>query len=165
MSPYYYAGGIRRDLHPVGDRVAIDIRGAEAAGLGAEVSALPVISKLPGGMVVIDRAELGNDLHERLNTAGLAKPVYRSGDAFVVLMPEVRVEVEGDQHAAALKAVDASKVGAEVTDNTPDRLSLRPHSGSGEDALELANFIYEHAHPAASSVRMLQIVPKRSVRG
>jgi len=164
MSPYFYAGGLRRELDPVDDRVAIDTRGAEAAGLGAVVSALPVTSKLPGGMTVIERAALSDELYQQLNAAGLAKPVYRSGDAFVVLMPEVRVELEGDQHAAALEAVDASKVAAEVTDNTPERLSLRPQSGSGEDALELANFIYERAHPAASSVRMLQIVPKRSVR-
>jgi hypothetical protein len=79
-------------------------------------------------------------------------------------MPEVRVELEGDQHAAALDAVAASKVAADVTDDTPERLSLRPRSGKGEDALDLANFIYEHARPAAASVRMVQVVPKPGVK-
>ena len=75
-------------------------------------------------------------------------------------MPEVRVEFESGQHAAALRALGESKVPAEITNDAPDRLALRPRSGKGEDALDLANYIYEHIRPAASSVRMLQIVPK-----
>ena len=76
-------------------------------------------------------------------------------------MPEVRVEFESGQHAAALRALGESKVPAEITNDAPDRLALRPRSGKGEDALDLANYIYEqHIRPAASSVRMLQIVPR-----
>jgi hypothetical protein len=160
MARYYYAGGERRILDPVDDRVAIDTRGAADKGLGDAVRALAVASKLPGGMIIADRSSLSSDLYDRLNAAGLVQPVYRSGAALVVPMPEVRVELEGDQHAAAVEAIDASHVAAEVTDDTPERLSLRPRSGSGEDALDLANFIYERAHPAASSVRMFQVVPK-----
>ena len=79
-------------------------------------------------------------------------------------MPEVRVELDKDQHGPALDAVKASQVRAQITDDTPERLSLRPESGSAEDALDLANFIYETARPAASSVRMVQVVPKRGVQ-
>jgi hypothetical protein len=112
-------------------------------------------------MAIVDRAALGDELHDRLRAAGALQPVYRSGAALVVPMPEVRVELEGDQRRAALDAIDAAHVAAEVTEETPERLSLRPTSGSGDDALDLANFIHEHAHPAAASVRMLQVVPKR----
>ena len=164
MTRYFYAGGERRELQRVDDRVAIDMRGAAGAGLGGVVDALPVASKLPGDLTIVDRTALTKPLYERLNAAGLVRPVYRHGNALVVLMPEVRVELEGDQHAAALEAVDASHVAADVTDDTPERLSLRPRSGSAEDALDLANFIYERAHPAASSVRMFQVVPKRAVK-
>lgn len=151
------------ELDLVDNRLAVDTRSAAGAGLGDVVSALPVASRLPGGMTIVDRAAVGDELYERLSTAGLVQPVYRSGAALVVLMPEVRVELEGDQHAAALEAVGAADVAADVTDDTPARLSLRPRSGRGEDALDLANFIYERAHPAAASVRMFQVVPKRGV--
>jgi hypothetical protein len=164
MARYFYAGGERRELDPVNDRLAIDTRGAEAAGLGDVVSELPVVSKLPAGFTIVDVAGLSDAAHARLTAAGVVQPVYRSGNALVVPMPEVRVELEGDQHAAALDAVAASKVAADVTDNTPERLSLRPRSGKGEDALDLANFIYEHARPAAASVRMVQVVPKPGVK-
>jgi hypothetical protein len=163
MGRYFYAGGERKALDPVDDRVAIDTRGAARAGLGDAVSALPVVSQLPGGMTIVDRATLSAELCERLKATGLVQPVYRSGNALVVVLPEVRVELEADQRAAALDAIDASRVAAEVTDDTPERLSLRPRSGTGEDALDLANFIYERAHPAASSARMVQVVPKREV--
>ena len=161
MARYFYAGGERHELAPVDDRLAIDTRGAAGAGLGDAVSALPVASRLPGGMAIVDRAALGDELQARLRAAGAVQPVYRSGAALVVPMPEVRVELEGDQRQAALAAVEASRVAADVTETTPERLSLRPRSGSGDDALDLANFIYEHARPAAASVRMLQVVPKR----
>lgn len=160
MTRYFYAGGKRHELEPANNRLAIDTRGATSAGLGDVVGTAPVASKLPGGIAVVDRASFDDETLRRLDVAGVVRPVYRYGDALVVLMPEVRVELEGDQHAAALEALGASTVDAEVTGDTPERLSLRPRSGSGEDALDLANFIYERARPAASSVRMLQVVPK-----
>jgi hypothetical protein len=164
MARYYYAGGEKRALEPVDDRLAIDTRAAANAGLGDAVSAVPVASRLPGGTAIVDRAAVSGELYRKLETAGAVQPVYRSGSALVVLMPEVRVELEGDQRAAALEAIRASDVAADVTDDTPDRLSLRPQSGSAEDALDLANFIYERAKPAASSARMVQVVPKRDVK-
>ena len=160
MKRYYYADGQRRTLEPVDDRIAIDVRGATSAGLGDRVAALPIASRLPSGMSIVERDAVDAALREQLQASGLVQPVYRSGSALIVLMPEVRVELEGDQRAAAHAALDASPVAADVTDDTPERLSLRPRSGSSEDALDLANFIYERAQPAASSVRMFQVVQK-----
>ena len=76
----------------------------------------------------------------------------------------ILVALEGGQREAVRQAMKTSHVGAEVTDDTPERLSLRPVSGSGDDALDLANFIHENAQPAASSVRMVQVVPKPAVK-
>ncbi|MBV9880831.1 MAG: hypothetical protein JO180_10075, partial [Gemmatirosa sp.] len=140
MARYFYAGGERHSLEPVDDRVAVDTRAAAGAGLAdAERDALrdvPVASTLPGGLAIVDRAALGTGLPDRLQAAGLARPVYRSGAALVVLLPEVRVELEGDQRAAALAAVGAAPVACDVVDDAPDRLTLRPRSGRGEDALD-----------------------------
>jgi len=74
-------------------------------------------------------------------------------------MPEVRVEFDPDQHAAALKAAAGSSVPMSVVESAPDRLSLRPESGKGEDALDLANDIHERLGSVTSSVRMLRVVP------
>jgi hypothetical protein len=164
MTRYYYAGGKRRELEPATDRIAIDTRGATAAGLGDEVRKLSALSKLPSGMVIVDPKSLAAGVRSRFETADATAPVYRSGSAFVVLLPEVRVEFDGEQRDATVRALDQSPVPAEITDDTPERLSLRPRSGSAADALDLANYLHEHAHPAASSVRMLQVVPKRDVQ-
>ena len=160
MTRHFYAGGERHVLEPAKEWLAIDTRAAVAAGLSGEITALPVGSKLPGGIILVDRAECPGDLSARIDAAGAARPAYRSGRAVVVLMPEVRVEFDRSQHADALRALSESEVSAEITDDAPDRLALRPRSGKGEDALDLANYIYEHVRPAASSVRMLQVVPK-----
>ena len=164
MQRYFYADGKRHDLDAVGDRVAIDARGAASTELRDVVRALPVASTLPSGMVIVERSAIAKGDYDRLSSAGLVQSVYRYGESLVVLMPEVRVELDQDQHGAALDAVKASRVRAQITDDTPERLSLRPESGKAEDALDLANFIYETARPAASSVRMIQVVPKRGVQ-
>jgi hypothetical protein len=160
MTRYFYAGGERHALEPADGPLAIDTRAVAAAGLGDIVAVLPIRSKLPGGVVLVDRADCTDEIFARLNRAGVIRSVYRSGRAFVVPMPEVRVEFEGDQRADAIRALGKSPVPADITEDTPDRLALRPRSGKGDDALDLANYIYEHAHPAASTVRMLQVVPK-----
>jgi hypothetical protein len=163
MARYYYSGGQRRELTLADERLAIDTAAAEVAGLGRELKIVPPVSRLPGGMAMYDRSALRTDVLERLQAAGAVSQVYRSGTSFVVLMPEVRVELDAGQDSAAREAVLASTVASDVTDSTPERISLRPQSGSAEDALDLANFIYERARPAASSVRMLHVVPKSDV--
>lgn len=158
---YYYAGGERHELDPVHELVAVDVRGAEGAEPGYELGTLAVVSRLPGGLAIVDRAALGDARHARLQAAGLLQRVYRSGRALVVPMPEVRVELDAGQQEAVRAASAAAPMSVETVDETPERMTLRPSTGRGEDALDLANFIYEHAHPAAASARMLQVVPKR----
>ncbi len=160
MKRYYYAGGEKRALDPVSSRVAVDSRGAKAAGLTGKLNEIPVEARLPSGMAIVARDAIPPALYLLLDHAGAVQPVYRVGPALVVLMPEVRVELDADQHTAALKALKASRVAADITDDTPERLSLRPQSGSAEDALDLANFIFERARPAAVTVRMLQVIPR-----
>jgi hypothetical protein len=164
MARYFYAGGERQELELADDLVAVDARRAAEVGLGSVVSALRIRSKLPGGMAIVEHAAIDEALREKLRSAGVVQSVYRHGSALVVPLPEVRVELEGGQREAVRQAMKTSHVGAEVTDDTPERLSLRPVSGSGDDALDLANFIHEKAQPAASSVRMVQVVPKPSVK-
>ena len=164
MDRYFYAGGERHALEPVDGSLAIDSRVAAAAGLGGAVAALAIQSRLPGGVVLVERVDCAPELHRLLGQAGAIRPLYRSGQALVVLMPEVRVEFDGARHEDALRLIERSKVPADITEDTQERLALRPRSGKGDDALDLANYIYEHVHPAASTVRMLQVVPRSKTR-
>jgi hypothetical protein len=76
-------------------------------------------------------------------------------------MPEVRVEFgTPDQRGRVMSLLSPNASDVSVTEDTPDRLVIRPVSGHGEDALNLANRIQEHANPAAVSVRFVQFVPK-----
>ena len=160
MAKYFYAGGERHELALVDGKLAVDTRGAFEAGVGDAIQSVAASSRLPGGLTIVDRDTLNADVRAQLESARLLHPVYSSGRALVVLLPEVRVEFDANQEAATMNAVRTSPVEAEITGSTAERLSLRPRSGRGGDALDLANYIYENAHPAASSVRMLQVVPK-----
>ncbi|MEP6834054.1 MAG: hypothetical protein ABJB74_11695 [Gemmatimonas sp.] len=160
MKRYFYAGGEKHELDAADDRLAVDHVRARNAGLSDLVDDTSPISKLPGGITLVDRAAFSSTVYNQLEAAGVVQPVYRSGSAFVVLRPEVRVELDPGQQDAALEAVKASSVASHVTGSSVERISLQPKSGSAEDALDLANFIYENARPAASSVRMLQVVAK-----
>jgi hypothetical protein len=76
-------------------------------------------------------------------------------------MPEVRVEFDTpDQRRSVKQLLSPQTPGVEITEDTPDRMVLRPASGRGEDALTLANRIHEAASPAAVSPRFVQFVPK-----
>jgi hypothetical protein len=83
----------------------------------------------------------------------------------LVPLPEIRVEYDNAKQRAAVKAViPQAPCKAEVSDESADGLVLRPTSGRSDDALTLANYIYEQAHPAAASVRFVQFVPKLDVQ-
>jgi len=161
MALYFYAAGRRHELRLDEERLAIDTRLADSAGLRGAVEKLPVASRLPSGVIIIDRHAENEDLIKALDQAGATRPVCRWGEVLVVPMPEVRVEFEPGERAASLYALELSGILADITEDTAERLSLRPRSGRSIDALKLANFIYERARPASASVRMLQIVPRR----
>ena len=79
---------------------------------------------------------------------------------FVALGQRYQVELQ------PLKAFsDEQPIGAaEASDESAEGLVLRPTSGRSDDALTLANYIYEQAHPAAATVRFVQFVPRIDVQ-
>jgi hypothetical protein len=85
--------------------------------------------------------------------------VYRTEDgSLVAVLPEVRVEAP----PAALSEI-ADRPGAHVTDRTDDRITLRPDSGRGEDALALANELAE-AGADVSQPRFVRVVGRPEPR-
>ncbi|HQR12520.1 MAG TPA: hypothetical protein PLW68_14440 [Casimicrobiaceae bacterium] len=168
MENYYYAGGRKIALDADPDHVAIDHAAAEAAGLGSGVpSGYP--PDLRSGIVLSDRSSLGEKALADLRDAGALRPVFRRDQATLVALPEVRVEFDNPAQCSAVKDMVAGlnakgRHDVAIDDETDDHLTLKLASGNALDALNLANTIYEHAHPAASSVRFVQFVPKPGVK-
>jgi len=163
MTRYYYAGGRRIELEPDDQYVAVDERAAGAAGVPVETGHA-LVRRLPGGVTVSPRSSLSEARLDRLSQAGALRPVYRRDRSVLVPLPEIRVEYDNAKQRAAVKAaIPRAPCEAEVFDESPDGLVLRPTSGRSDDALALANYIYEHARPAAASVRFVQFVPKPEV--
>ena len=160
MKRYYYAGGKRVTIEEDESQVAVDLSRAGAAGLQKLIAGVGG-RKLPGGVVLADRSALDDEGLERLREAGALRPVFRHDSAVMVPLPEIRVEVDDEkQRRAVLDSIDKAPHPVEVSEQTDDRLLLRPTSGSGDEALDVANYVYEKAHPAAASIRFVQVVPR-----
>lgn len=162
---YYYAGGKKLGLDPDDDWVVVDTLAA-GDDVNARLQAAQVEpSRLPGNLLMTSRAALAADDLGSLESAGALRPVFRRDQALMVPLPEVRVEFDSEQERAQVKSFVAGLKGAvSVTEDASDRLVLAPTSGNALDALELANEIYEHARPAASSVRFLQMTPSPRIK-
>jgi hypothetical protein len=164
MTRYYYAGGRRIELEPDDQYVAVDEKAADAAGVPVATGDAPV-RRLPGGLTVSARSSLTEAGLDRLSQAGALRPVYRRDQAVIVALPEIRVEYDNAKQRVAVKAaIKQAPCEVEVSDESADGLVLRPTSGRSDDALVLANYIYEQARPAAASVRFVQFVPKPKVQ-
>jgi hypothetical protein len=166
MGAYYYAAGRKVELEDDDEHVAVDQKVAQEAGLGRQVAASAEASRQSGGVVLAERSALGEDTLARLRQAGALQPVYRRNRAVIVALPEVRVEFDNsDQRRAVMDMLaESPSLQHTITENNDERLVIRPASGSGDDALQMANEIYERAHPAAASVRLIQFVPKPNLR-
>jgi hypothetical protein len=159
---YYYAGGKKIALKRDDELVAFDEAAAASAGVDARrLDAASGVRRGPGGVLVAPRRSLGERQMASLRKANALLPVFRRDQAILVALPEVRVEFDDAKERKAVKALLASKADAvKVTQDADDLLVLRLSSGDGDDALTLANQIYERARPAASSVRFIQFVPR-----
>ena len=162
MVAYYYTAGQKVSLEPDEEHVAVDQTAAQQAGLNAKVAAVPKSAVRSGaGVLVTTRASLTADTLRELQDAGALQPVYKRGKVVVVAMPEVRVEFDTqDQRSRVKKLLSPSAAHFSITEDSTDRLVIRPNSGNGADALNLANRIQEHSDPAAVSARFVQFVPK-----
>lgn len=162
MDNYYYAGGKKIALKRDDELVAFDQAAAASAGVDARgLDAASGVRRGPGGVLVAPRRSLGEPQVASLRKAGALFPVFRRDQAILVALPEVRVEFDDANQRNAVKALLASKADAvSVTQDASDLLVLRPCSGNADEALRLANQIYEDARPAASSVRFIQFVPR-----
>ena len=161
MPGFYDADGEKVRIEAEETLVALIRAGAERAGFGQQIAgALAAARKLPGGVHLTERALLATDVLSSLREAGAIQPVYRHGRTLLVPMPEVRIEFQAEQRRAVLDAVAHTPRPVEVEEQSEVRIVLRVESGSGDDAIDVANYVYEQARPAMSAARLIQVVPR-----
>ena len=152
---YYYADGKQIRLSPDPAYLAVNlsridrerIKGLRGTVIG-DVGLFPV-------------ASVPKQVRDSFLEAGALLPVYRAADAHIAVLPEVRVELSSKrQHPAFRTAIKSSGIEASVEPTDGNSFVLRPQSGSGSDALSLANFVHEHVRPRMAQARFLRILPK-----
>lgn len=152
QEPYYYAGGQRIGLTAAHDLVALDDDAAKHADA-------PPGRSLTDGLCLVPREDLRN---ARLADEQAAKyPVFRAQGAILVALPEVRVEEsrpdKRDQIQSWLKQHDRD---IKVVSQDEDRVVLKPVSGSGEDALAIANALAEQVGPEMAQAQFIRVTPR-----
>jgi len=151
---YYYADNKRISLQPADDLVAFKAKPASG-----RKGAVPVGRELTGGLRLAAKGDLTPA--KRKLTSNSNYPVYRSGGAIVVALPEVRVEESRRSYWTKLQKwlVEHGDV-IEVVSSDDERVVLRPASGSGRDALSIANNLAETVHPEMAQARFIRVVPR-----
>lgn len=158
---FYYAGGrkVRLIREPV--RFAVDTNRLAALGIAKkELKSIRGFARsLRHGYLLVDRKAISAAMMKKLGKTGAVQPVYRYGKGWVTFLPEIRIE-DGDKALVARIVAFAQEMGAEVSLDYGSRVVLCPSSNLSEDAVDLANRIYEGFHPELVQARMIRIVPK-----
>jgi len=161
MARYYYASGERIPIELDQEQVAVDAARAGPERVAELLARAGPSPQLPGGILLLRRARVGEEGLRGLATLGALRPVYRAGGAALVALPEVRVELADEgQRRAVRQAIARAPHPVEVAEDGPERIVLRICSGSGDEALDVANFLFETARPAASSARLVRFVAR-----
>jgi hypothetical protein len=164
---YYFADGKRIALRADPDHVAVDLQRAQAAALPTTRRAAlrHAGQELRKGVILLSRDALDDDERDALERAGALLPAYRAEDATIVVLPEVRVELrDADQVAGLRERLAAAGADPESVTERGHMISFAPASGRAEDALRIANEIYEELSPAASQARFLRVVARPEPR-
>jgi hypothetical protein len=166
MGAYYYAAGQRVEIEPDPEHVAVDMNVAAKIGVGKELAAKVGAASQTAGVILAEQSALGEETLTRLREGNALQRVYRRNRALIVALPEVRIEFDNPkQRREVMDALTKSQLPRHtITEDSEERIVVKPVSGKGDDALRIANEIYERAHPAAASVRFIQFVPKPSLR-
>ncbi len=160
---YYYAHGCRVPLVPDDEYVAIDMERAAQAKLPpkAQTHLHETARGGRGDILLVRREDLPTQIYALLENEGAFQPVYRHEGSRLVILPEVRGEDARKGSRVRLREwIKAQKCEAKIVKERGDQVVLRPTSGSGSDALDLANRIHEELAPEMVQVRMIRVVRK-----
>lgn len=162
MSDYfYYANGQPVELVLADDVVAIDEGILAQMHVPAEVAA-PIergMQRLVRGLALIPAATLPPGLRSRLDKRGAVQPVFRAQGATLVPLPEVRVEESRPDKAQEVRAwLKKRQRTAAIVSQRPGRVVIRPVSGRGVDALQLAVALHDEVGPELAQPDFVRLV-------
>ncbi len=157
---YYYAGGQRVPLEAAPDLVAIDTAIAQELSSAAAQGALAKAKALRGGVALAEAASVPAPALAELRERGALHPVLRFGADLVVVLPEVRVEESRPEKIRELRRwLDGARTRIRCSGTLEGgRLEIRPASGRGQDALEIANELHERVDPELAQARFIRVV-------
>ena len=162
--PYFYAAGKRVTLTVESSLWALDTE-ALAVALIAESIRKRILANarhLRGKYVL---AHVPSSALEPLRAARAVQPVYRSADAVLVALPEVRVEESRPETLQRLWAwIELRRERIEVSEAEAGRLTLRPASGDGVEALAIANALQEEITPQLAEARFIRSIESPDVQ-
>jgi hypothetical protein len=151
---------------PAPSWVAVDpVRvSAPSAALAAWLEGVRARPAVRGELRLVETAGLSAALRAELEACAALHPVLQQAGARLIVLPEVRVELRDAGEAQALRAgVERGTPAAAVEEPAGaavPTLVLRPRSGRGADALELAEALRGRAGVAAVAPRLLRVVPR-----
>jgi hypothetical protein len=164
-SPYYYASGRRVELTRENEVVAVEASRLADVKKGTAHRSIPKDAlSLGSGLVMVSRESLTSRQIEGLEKDGAAQPVFRAQGTRIVVLPEVRVEDPSPKVRLKLRDWVEKDGAAEVIGENGDCITLRPSSGRGLDALDLANRITEEVGPTMAQARFIRIIDRPGVR-
>ncbi len=157
--PYFYASGKRVRLEVESRLWALDTEALAAAVIAESVRQLILAdARLLRGKYVLAHVPTG--ALPSLRAAHAVQLVYRSADAMLVALPEVRVEESRPEKLRSLRDWLASRrQRIEVSEAGAGRLTLRPCSGDAKEALEIANALQEEITPELAEARFIRSAP------
>jgi hypothetical protein len=156
--PYFYAAGKRVTLKVESSLWALDTEALAAAIIGDTIRQriLADARQLRGKYVL---AHVPSAALEPLRAARAVQVVYRSADAVLVALPEVRVEERRPEKLRRLRAwIESRRQQIEVSETEDGRLTLRPASGDAVEALEIANALQEEITPELAETRFIRSI-------
>jgi hypothetical protein len=159
---YYWADGQKVSLDP-DPHIAVNQDDAARHGLWeGELSEVADSdgNDLGNGLVIVPENAVSEELRGRLDETGSSAPVYRKDNSLIAVLPEVRMETASgttaQQVRSAIAPVDSDAV---IDESKPGRFVVKPSSGRGADALDLANRLAEELKPEAAQARFIEITP------
>lgn len=158
MPEYYYSNGDRLPLKRDAARVAVQLPGGAVPGELRAV--IGDVKPLAGGIVLVDRKRISERLLQQLAENGQVYPVFVDRGVTIIAMPEVRVAVNRRDRESVVEAIRHAPVAAAVTEEGAGKLVVRPASGSGDDALRIANHLVECNSTPRVAQRFVRIVPR-----
>lgn len=159
---YYFSGGRRIRLERDSQIVGVLLQHPAVASSGLRATLRREGRQLQQGVVIVPWSSIPPERRGPWEDAGALLPVYAQDGALIVVLPEVRIEgTDANQVPAIKEWLKAAQREAEVVEERGTRMTLRPRSGRAAEALQIANEVEEHMHPALSQARFLRVVPAR----